>query len=412
MIEILKQKFKNLNNTIKDLFKNYGLTFIFLIISISLGVLIITNDNNTTRKIEIMPTTVYWIVGGFCVFFFILAATIIIFRKEKEEKGFWWYDFILRSYKHTIVWLIPIIGVLGYIMAYSGWIGEAEPLCNYYKYRDIAIKISDVLIIGGVVGFLTNSAQFLGVFKNELEGIIYSTKMLSLRKDISEIWKNASTAMFEKKFPDISEDLFDMIKNNYICKDEYSYYDNYKTITDVNWDDDEKKFLKVTDQIIYDLVTEKEGVIEITIKAWIDGVKNLRKDSDYYCTLKCFINDKEYQVEKKENFHENGNIYETIFVLHINNKNNKEKYVVKMTRERRYLFSEDFDISFRARYIVKNMDITLNIPDDLNARFLARGTTDDFISVKNTKTEKNYIYKGLVLQRQGYTFALHKDTTN
>ena len=83
---------------------------------------------------------------------------------------------------------------------------------------------------------------------------------------------------------------------------------------------------------------------------------------------------------------------------------------ISIYRERKYVFELDYDISFRAKYIVKDMTISLSIPEDLEATFICRGTTKDFIKVKNTKTIKEYLYKGLILQRQGYTFALQKIT--
>ena len=54
------------------------------------------------------------------------------------------------------------------------------------------------------------------------------------------------------------------------------------------------------------------------------------------------------------------------------------------------------------------MTITLNLPDDLKATFICRGTPNDFIKVKKEENTIEYMYKGLILQRQGYIFALHR----
>lgn len=309
-----------------------------------------------------------------------------------------------QSLKMGLSWMIPIIGIIGYILAYSNSFG------NNTDFKEIVIKISDVFVIGGFVGFLSNSSQFFGIFSKELEKIVFSDRFLEGRKDISTIWRKTSKALFNQKFPDISEELFTIIQNYYICKEEYSYYDNYRIITDIEWTDNNKKFIIVKDFVNFDLITEREGEIDIPFSTWMNGVKNLKKDKDYYCKLECKINNIIQETKIEEKYKNDDNEYVVTHTTKIHNIKEKEKYQISIHRERRYIFELDYDISFRAKYIVKDMAISLNIPEDLEASFICRGTTKDFIQVKNTKTAKEYLYKGLILQRQGYTFALQKVT--
>lgn len=324
----------------------------------------------------------------------------IVFMKSKQNGML----YTRKSFNLGLSWLIPIIGIIGYILAYSNSFGENKDL------KEIVIKVSDVFVIGGFVGFLSNSSQFFGIFSKELESIIFSDRFLESRKDISLIWRKVSKALFNQKFPDISEDLFSIIQDYYICKEEYSYYDNYRIITDIEWCDDLKKFVIVKDYINFDLVTEKEGDIDIPFSTWMNGIKGLEKDKDYYCKLECKINNNTQEPNIEEKLQNEDNEYIVKHITKIHNIKEKEKYQVSIYRERKYIFDLDYDISFRAKFIVKDMTISLNIPQDMEATFICRGTPKDFIKVKNSKTTKEYLYKGLVLQRQGYTFALQKVT--
>lgn len=341
------------------------------------------------------------------ILFLFLILTIsngynITFRRSNLNERL----YSIKSFKIGLSWIIPVVGVIGYFLSYTNSFGENKEL------REIVIKISDVLVIGGFVGFLSNSSQFFGMFKKELEDIVYSDKFFEGRKNISEIWRKASRVLFNQKFPDISEELFSIIQDYYICKDEYSYYDKYRIVTDIEWADDLKKFIKVKDYINFDLVVEKEGDIEIPFSTWMNGVYGLEKDADYYCNLECEINSENQNVIIEEEYKNNDNEYIIKHIIKLKNDKGKGRFQVSINRERRYIFDLDYDISFRAKYIVKDMTISLNIPEDLNATFICRGTTRDFVKVKNCETSKEYLYKGLILQRQGYTFALHKNTNN
>lgn len=310
--------------------------------------------------------------------------------------------FTRKSFHLGLSWIIPIIGIIGYILAYSNSFGDNK------DFKEIVIKVSDVFVIGGFVGFLSSCSQFFGIFSKELECIVFSDRFLESRKDISSIWIKVSKALFNQKFPDISEDLFSIIQNHYICKEEYSYYDNYRIITDIEWADENKTFILVKDFINFDLITEKEGNNDISFSTWMNGVKNLEKDKDYYCKLECKIDNILQKSITEDKFQNDDNEYIITHTTTVHNTKDKGKYQVSIYRERRYVFELDYDISFRAKYIVKDMTISLDIPQDIKATFICRGTTKDFIKVKNDEKRKEYLYKGLILQRQGYTFALHK----
>lgn len=319
---------------------------------------------------------------------------------EKDNHTKTIYNF--KSFQISLSWLIPFFGFLGYYLVY------ADVIKNDKELNDIIIKVSDILVIGGFVGFLSNTSQAFGIFKKQLEDIVFSEKFLVNRNDIKPIWRKISKLMFQQRFPDISEDLLSIIQEQYICKDEYSYYSNYRIITDVKWADEYHKFILVTDRVFFDLVFEKEGEADVVFKTWINGVKSLQKGKDYFCYCKCLVDNEEREVKCKETYKDNDNLYIVDNIVKVNNMNKRQVHQIYIEREKKYLFDLDYDISFRAKYIVKDMTITLNLPMDIKATFICRGTPKDFIKVKNEENTIEYMYKGLILQRQGYIFALHR----
>ena len=396
----LKIKLQIINGAIMGFLKRYGiiLTICCLLIFLIFGVFCWGNKEN--HAIEIPLSIILKISIVFLIVVVILGILNYLFKQIHYENRLAIRVRITNLFHQCALWGVPLIGLIGYILVYSGWLDEPT--------AKIIEKISDVLVIGGVVGFLTNTFQVFGIFKSELEKIIYSYAYVSNRKDVSKIWRDVSSVMFQRKFHSISEDLFSIIQDQYICKDEYSYYDSYRIITDVSWADDNHKFIIVKDHIRFDLVTEKKGSVELSFAAWFSGIAGLEEGKVYYHKFKCTVDGVEVKENPTNERNETANTYKITNVINIDNSSGKERYEISIERERKYLYMEDFDISFRARYIVKDMVISLSLPDDIKARFICRGTPKDFKIVKNEANQQEIIYRGLILQRQGYIFALHK----
>lgn len=300
------------------------------------------------------------------------------------------------SFRAGVAWIILILGILGYIAAYF-------VIPKDMIWREIVIKISDILVIGVIIGYLSNAANFLGIFKKDLEAIIYSKKFLCKQTDLHKIWESVTEAMFKSKFKPISKDLFDLIKKTYLSEDAVSYYDNYKVITDVDWADEDKKFVIIRDTIEFDLIAENEKEISLPFRTGIN-VKGLNKD-EYYSNFHCKIDNKDVEVSVYEELRDNGDTFSQECRVSFSGST---KYDVNQVREKKYCFEQDYDISFKANYIVKGANITINHPKDMKVTFIARGTGEDFKNVKTTDTTKIYTYKGLILPKQGYIFALNK----
>jgi hypothetical protein len=56
------------------------------------------------------------------------------------------------------------------------------------------------------------------------------------------------------------------------------------------------------------------------------------------------------------------------------------------------------------------MKVCLDLHENINATFLERGTQNQFETIKKSKNRIEMKYKGIVLPKQGYIFALQTTT--
>lgn len=312
-------------------------------------------------------------------------------------------------------WLFLVVGLMLYFVGF---------FCvdNDSIESKIAIKIADVLVIGVVLGFITNAAQFIGIFKKDLQEIVdeNATHFIDLfkhdlqdvvcgkefvkqRKDIYPLWKNLSKELFKNKFPTLHEELLKTV-NGYLPKNEVSYYNDYEIHTSIEWIDKGKGIIKATDNVQFDLICETTDSIDYPIKTWT----NITDKHEYKNTItQITVNGKAPEPNKltaiKEKRESDGSLcQEQCLVLQ-----GSTTYEIKYTREKTYNFNDDYYVGFRAKYIVSNLRVCLDLPDGISAIFICRGTQKDFDDVNNNN--KNRIekrYRGIVLPRQGYIFAL------
>lgn len=110
-----------------------------------------------------------------------------------------------QSLKKGLAWLILAVGLVLYIIGFL-------LLPTHSIWKEVALKVGDVLVIGVILGYLTNLTSTFHVFREELENIIYGKEFLKKRNDISDVWGNVSEQMFENKFPEIHGEFLEMIR--------------------------------------------------------------------------------------------------------------------------------------------------------------------------------------------------------
>lgn len=300
-----------------------------------------------------------------------------------------------NNFRSGAAWTFLIIGIILYIAGFF-LINEDS------VWNKVAIKVADVLVIGVVLGFITNAAQFIGIFKQDLQDIIYGKKFIKQRKDIYPLWENLSKELFKNKFPSLHKELLKTV-NGYLPKDEVSYYNDYEIHTTIEWIDKEKGIIKVIDSVSFDLISDTTDKIPYPIKSWTT-IKNEQEYTNKITQITVNGNKQNeitYIGEKKDL--EGSLCQEQQLTL-----SGHTKYEIKYERERSYNIDDDYYVGFRAKYIVNKLRVCLELPDEIDAIFTCRGTQNDFEDISNSKKRIEKRYRGIILPRQGYIFALKR----
>ena len=294
-------------------------------------------------------------------------------------------------------WLFLIIGLILY------WIGFFY-FDDSSLYSKISIKIADVLVIGVVLGFITNAAQFIGIFKQDLQDIIYGKEFIKQRKDIYPLWENLSKELFKNKFPSLHKELLNTV-NGYLPKDEVSYYNDYEIHTSIEWVDKDKGIIKVTDKVSFDLISETTDEIKYPIKSWTKI-----KDRIHYTNSITQITVNGNKPTDIKYIGERQDVEGSLCQEQQLSLQGFTKYEIKYTREKTYNIDDDYYVGFRAKYIVNKLRVCLVLPNEIEAIFTSRGTQKDFEDIINKNNQIERRYRGIVLPRQGYIFSLKQKT--
>lgn len=301
-----------------------------------------------------------------------------------------WSAFSLRR---AIPWLVLIIGVVAYVLAFT----------TYYRdvfYKEIFMTVGNVLVVSVLFGFLSNVTQLLGIFKEELQKIIYGKEFLSQRNDLLPLWETVSKELFKNKFPKISERLLKTVAR-YLPKDEVSFYDDYYINYTIDWVDEENGIISVREATTFELLADSPNKFTYTLKTW----DRVSENSVYDNKIESFtVNSLKPTIKSEKNYVKDGCKYhEQDIGLH-----GETKYEISYVRIKKYSIYEDYYLGFCAQYIVNNLRVRLDLPSGVEAIFISRGTQEEFQDMSSTKNRIEKRYKKLILPKQGFVFALRK----
>ncbi len=272
------------------------------------------------------------------------------------------------------------------------------------KWYQFGLKLGEILLVSSLLSFLTSTVEYLGVFRDALTDVIYDNKFLKNRKDLEEIWLKVSKALFKSKFPNINNALLGTIKKNYLPEDEVCYYSDYRNISEIKYDSNDKAYIIVSNEISFTLKVVDASQITFPMNNWIcTGEDN--KDNVEFKFESVKVNGVLVDVKSKGIFFENNQI---LFKNEIELKGHTE-YKIEQVIHKKYLLKDDNYIGFKAKWLVNNMNVQLFYPKEMDVLFVDRGTSDKFNLVKKRDGYLEYEYKGLILRKQGYIMILNSN---
>lgn len=306
-------------------------------------------------------------------------------------------------------WIALILGLIFYIGGYSLQY-NAETLKTEFHWDKVGfwagfiINIGDILLVGGVVGFLTSMAQWKGILIEELTNLIYGKELLSRRADLKNIWENITKQLFKNKFLCIHREILDTISHYLPNDNEISYYDNFTEDITVKWVDKTNGIISTTEIMAFDIIAESKAHVDYDVCSRTKYCSLAGEPKD---TVKhtIYLNEQIFETPDTEIKLENDDVIaKTTIPL-----DGAKKYRFKFLIEKTYCIFNDFYISYRAKRFIHNMHISLLLDDGISAEFIERGQFEPFTEVKKTKRHIIMSHDGVILPKQGFVFALKTD---
>lgn len=273
---------------------------------------------------------------------------------------------------------------------------------NYPRINSFLEKIGEIMLVSSLISCLLDSFEFFGIFKKDLQDILFDSKFLKKRKDIQDIWITVSKELFKSKFPSICQPLLNTIKKNYLPENELSYYSDYKMIYDIVFTDESKESIKVKNNISFILKTADEKKIKFPLKNWV-CTNEFNKDNVIFEYKEIKVNNVRISPKHIVDEYKDGQI---LFYYEIELKGRTE-YKIEQIIEKTYKLKLDNYIGFKAKWLVNNMDVQVFHPKNMDIIFVERATLDKFNLVNNRADFCEYEYKSLILRNQGYIMILN-----
>lgn len=270
------------------------------------------------------------------------------------------------------------------------------------------------ILVGGVFGSVLRSFQFMGVFKEALSDIIFEEGFLEIRRDLVPLWRKLSTAIYKKKFPELSSQIHDAVITGYLPVTKDFYYKNYDRVCSVSWKDHDASIVEVAEEVQLDIVpaqpereisyffrrNQPKGDVHMQAEHII---KELNIDGKNYTEV-CNQESKKGQQSTEE--------LHTTYEVKLKGK---DKYRVVRKTTSSYPLSVDPCIKVSTDQFLLGAKIRVYCPPpDLKVSFVSSGTLHEFNDClpsgrpNDRARDLDFEYKDLIFPRQGFILLLSR----
>ena len=301
----------------------------------------------------------------------------------------------MENFKRGSAWIALILGCILYLFVF--WLIPAY----FQETNAVVCKIietfAEVLVVGGVAGTLVNTAQNMGIFKDELKEIIYGKDFLRKRNDLPTIWEEMTDVMYKSRFDYIPPTLIKTIRKLYLPENPTFVQNRVSTIR-LEWVNKSKKLVSLAANDSFEFIQGPEPQQTYKSSVSID-TKGLTKE-DYFYKLSYKANGQACETITKEET-KGGLVYwrNTVKLP------NKGTCSIERSTQQQFSLQNDHVYSTFATIPINGFVLDFSYPKDLHAMFYNMGTTDDFEIIEQTEGHLVARSKGLILNKQGYLIA-------
>ncbi len=297
----------------------------------------------------------------------------------------------------TIVlpWILLIVGLIS--LTIGSFVEFDNP--SWGKYFS---SIGSSILASGIFALILKTIQFMGVFKEELNSIIFETKFLKNRADLPQYWEKVTKELVKDKFPHIHSAIMKDVKEAYLPTSLIHYYDNCSNIIDIEMIDDVKELVKVKHKNTFTIIPSEPG-LAFEHPFW-NRIVCPKDCPDSSCTITSVkVNDKSQDVKVNQIY--DGNSIITDFKIPLSGQ--KGGYKIEIDSLKTYLLKNDNIIGYSNGYIQNNFKVQLFL-SGVKAKFHDSGTLSNFKTITSKDTFIEKLYTGLIYKGQGYIVYLEK----
>lgn len=262
--------------------------------------------------------------------------------------------------------------------------------------------LGKTILASGVFAGILKLMQVSGVFKEELEKLMFEPKFLKNRKDIPLYWDKLSQELFKNKFPSISRKILSDIKDLYLPTKEIIYYDDPEHFIEIKLDESGLVTVKYNTSLTIVCTGEKDCVVYEFANSM--DFKSTKEEVSY---ISSYIKVNGIKIEnfKHEQFVQGLTVTNKFKV----NLEGSSKYEIEREEIKKYPLENDDIMYFRAAKLTNTLKVSVNHSTNLDVSFRKMGELDDFVTKQNSANFKKYEYKGIIYKEQGYFIQLKKN---
>jgi hypothetical protein len=305
------------------------------------------------------------------------------------------------------VFLLTLFGVLLIIIGQSSTISHALipifPALEGNTSLDQIIKsLGGALLGSGVFTAIIKSSEYTAIFSDVIEKIIWSKEFLTKRSDKKELWGLLTRLMYEEKFPELSDEIEEIITKNYIPTETKYYIENYDYLTNIL--SHNANFSKHEEVINFTIKTKStKETIKYSFNAKIDmSTDPAIPDETNYVVQEVLVNGSPFNLPSPvPTVQNNIKHFELTLTLQGN-----EEYLISIKRYKVQCIKSNPDKRMFANTFIKDMKVTMIAQTGTNIDLYKMGTIGEFVAAtpqnNNGTVFLTWHYKGLILPHQGF----------
>jgi hypothetical protein len=315
---------------------------------------------------------------------------------------------ILIQLKSILLWVI----VISVILLFSAYSIDDQPTNAFLKTS--LMHIASALLTGAALGSIIRSSQFSDIFADQLREIVYSKESLINRKDLNQIWDTASKALYQSKFPKISDKIHKIITEVYFPTNHQYYQESF--VYDITIDKLDNDYIKLTELDTTIIVPYQKNVkikYEFSLSIDIPETEDPNLKT-HYCLDSFEINGKnelDPSIIKIEDDFDNNLKRVTVSKT----LEGEKKYIITKKETKIYSIDANPYKKHSLKYFTRKCNITINFPSDhLKIVFTGIGTYGFKEVQQSVKKYNQLIMKcnELLFPKNGFIIIYQKKLTS